>query len=160
MPLKAVLKVSKLLASEKEILFPENITENILEDIKKNYRKIEPEDEDLEGKRIRNIYFKANKNAIDWAMLFQYSYVVLSSIKHKSISAYIGRFSTMYNQLSFYLEEYNKPIAYGKNSYHNRILSLIYESFDRINDIIQFVFTRILEEAESPSNFNFEEEKR
>ena len=66
-----------LTLQEKGVLFPNNVDNEDIEELKK--RIVILDDRNFEGKKIDELYLKVNKNSVDMALLFKFSYELLSS---------------------------------------------------------------------------------
>lgn len=131
-----------------------NIGKNQLKEIKETYRIIEDDNESEEdSKKIITLFRKANKNSIDWASLFVYCYEQLILIRHKAILTKLHSFSGIFAEISDNLEEYNRPIAYGKNDYYNNLKITINKNLNDIRSLVNFTFTKILTESEGNEDY-------
>ena len=101
--------------------------------------------DDAKGINISQIYLKANKNSIDVAVLFKVSYEIMRQSNNPIVKIGIERFRGSYLEISRLLEEYNKPVDFGRNKYHSKIQDIINDGIsDRISDLIDFVFVNFV----------------
>jgi|SRR3990167_149184 len=132
-----------LTLQEKGVLFPNNVDNEDIEELKK--RIVILDDRNFEGKKIDELYLKVNKNSVDMALLFKFSYELLRQSNNHKVRNGIERFEGSYFESCRLLEEYYKPIAFGKNRIYNRIQDFIGNGIsNRLMDLIDFTFVNFV----------------
>lgn len=123
------------------------LTEIEIAEIKTYFRKVELTSfNDEEQEKIENVYRKVNKDCVDWARLFIYSYDTLFNIKQ--FKEILKNYSNVYKILLKNLQQYDRDVEYGKHIFYNRIHESSNKNINEIMELVNFAFSKILYEGE------------
>lgn len=123
------------------------LTETEIAEIKTYFRKVELTSfNDEEQEKIENVYRKVNKDCIDWARLFIYSYDTLFNIKQ--FKEILKNYGALYKILLKNLQQHDRDVEYGKHIFYNRIHEHSNKNINEIMELVNFAFSKILYEGE------------
>lgn len=122
-----------------------DISNEELQTIKSSYKLVEFDNEDeSEKKKIEDTFRIANKSPIDSASLFVYTYDLLLNINNDNVRNRLKELKDIYSKINSELQEYNRPIEYGKHYYYNAIKEIVSNNIEDVKEIIDFAFIKIL----------------
>lgn len=102
-----------------------------------------------DDKLLEKTYLKANKSIVDWISLFLCSFETLSGIRNDSLATSLSKAQPMYQRLSSLYEGYNRK-SYGSHYHYNRMVEFYGEHHAEIQELVEFVFKKILYTSSSP----------
>ena len=87
-------------------------------------------------------YKRAFKNYFDIGFLFVHSVNLLRACDNTKINNYLLKFDNL-DEIYRLVDEYNKPIKFGKNTIYNEIRSWLFPRMQEVVNVVNYVFSRV-----------------